>query len=103
MQDVPIPDATRPDPIDPGEQGTGDPAQQAHGERGVLAGTVCWLPTVVRCVCCILRMWRRRSPYTIRRTDIWSYQDGFLRYRKLLYMCNLIWSMECILNSDNIE
>lgn len=60
MQDVPIPDATRPDPIDPGEQGTGDPAQQAHGERGVLAGTVCWLPTAMRCVCCILRMWRRR-------------------------------------------
>lgn len=46
---------------------------------------------------------KENNPYTIRRTDIWSYQDGFLRYRKLLYMCNLIWSMECILNSDNIE
>lgn len=56
MQHVLVPDATHPDPIDLGVQGTSDPAQQAHGKCGVLAGTLCWFPAALCCVCCVLRM-----------------------------------------------
>jgi len=54
MQHVLVPDATHPDPIDLGVQGASAPAQQAYGERGVLAGTVRRLPAAVCCLRCVL-------------------------------------------------